>query len=421
MKAFKLRPFVDFNSLGNKTIQYTLSTDHSLAHGSRETKPKKRKKSRYTDTLQVTNGAKETKTKVKSLKAGNLNKFINEKIHIPLLDSTKEVTTMNDVNEEFCPIIFVDKNQRNMELSNVDLKDIIESYHAQKAQAEKEEAEIDEICEVEAEEEVEELIEATPKNFKSKNFRTSADFVKQKNKSMQMNLSSYIELCIASGIINRGFSALLAYRHKYHRLNGTKHSLITIDMYNTLITGYAEKGSWTKVKEILKLIKEDNVRMTPQTYAGILECLGRLETTDEIKQVLQKYIEMAEKSGISKNDIMDKSKFSDDKREIVLSTIQIIDEGFEPKYTPPKFYYSNELVNRLNDGVKGIREGYSREFKQHTNYVDLAKNQIEIEMNGYVTVKNVAKTSPPTAQVMYYVSDFDFFTNIFFKCAISSF
>lgn len=51
---------------------------------------------------------------------------------------------------------------------------------------------------------------------------------------------------------------------------------------------------------------------------------------------------------------MDKSIFTNDKREIVLSSIKRFDPNFQPIYTPPFLTYDNELVNSLNDNVTQI-------------------------------------------------------------------
>lgn len=60
--------------------------------------------------------------------------------------------------------------------------------------------------------------------------------------------------------------------------------------------------------------------------------------------------------GILLNDIVNRSKFVSDQREIVLAAIRRIEPQFEPIYTPPKALYNNDLVNHLNQYIKPIEE-----------------------------------------------------------------
>lgn len=159
------------------------------------------------------------------------------------------------------------------------------------------------------------------------------------------------------------------------------------------------------MKEIIKILKEDEVKFTPETYAHILECLGRLETTSEITSEIQTILNKASTDRINLNTIMDKTRFINDKREIVLSTIQIIFPEFQPSYTPPHFYYKNPLVDRLNEHVVPIdaqlpasgeeingseimepKRGFTKQ-----ELMSCAKEQLEIEMNGYVSIKNISR------------------------------
>lgn len=93
-----------------------------------------------------------------------------------------------------------------------------------------------------------------------------------KRQSMLSNLASYIELSVTSNTLNRGFATLLNTRYKFKQF---KWSPIPIDIYNTVLSGLAEKGNLTRCREILKMLQEDKIELNPQSYAAILECLER--------------------------------------------------------------------------------------------------------------------------------------------------
>lgn len=93
-------------------------------------------------------------------------------------------------------------------------------------------------------------------------------------------------------MINRGISTLLAYRQKTKKKLETL-SLITIEFYNIILHGLAEKGSFERFNDIFALIGEDQLKFNEQTYAAILECLGRIESSEENIHQIKKFEQMA--------------------------------------------------------------------------------------------------------------------------------
>lgn len=65
------------------------------------------------------------------------------------------------------------------------------------------------------------------------------------------------------------------------------------------------------------------------------------------------------------NDILDKSIFTCDQRELVLKAIRRIVPEFEPKYTAPTITYTNSLVAHLNKSVQPIEENLDQMVSEH--------------------------------------------------------
>lgn len=99
-----------------------------------------------------------------------------------------------------------------------------------------------------------------------------------------------MEVCTRNDITNRGFTALLFYRDKY------KQYKLSVDLYNMVLGGFAEKKDFPKIQEVLSILKADNIECNAQSYAAIFECLGRLDKIDE--KLLQKFQEEASKNVI---------------------------------------------------------------------------------------------------------------------------
>lgn len=279
----------------------TLSTDMmSLEKGK---KRKKRKVRKYTELLQgnseiffevvkkfipfplsVTSAStKETKTSVKNLKADKLHDFIisdgvtvapkpkkkknpseeYHKVDIQMFDN-REILESRLMEDD--PVIFVHDKLQQMKLSQQDLREILESFHTHKEDLHEELSEHDapllaleesQVADVPELEEETHVFEEPPVvvkkkqekpikkeasgTYKSKYHKTHEDEMRHKAKSLSNCLYSYVELCIATGMINRGFSTILNYRYKYQRQSETRKTVLSVELYNMVLSGFAEK------------------------------------------------------------------------------------------------------------------------------------------------------------------------------------
>lgn len=205
-------------------------------------------------------------------------------------------------------------------------------------------------------------------------------------------------------MLNRALSTIIAYRGKVRKssLPHLSAGLITVDLYNILLHGYAAKGSFERSQELFRLIEEDGLALNEQSYAAIFECLGRLESDEENQQNISKYIAQAEAEGFSLNQIMDRSKFVEDQRDIALDAIRRIRPDFTPVYVPPQLGYDNELLNHLNEHVLPVGEAESGDsdyaiMNSKLGYTkaqleQLAREQLKVELDGCITIKSIEKT-----------------------------
>lgn len=122
----------------------------------------------------------------------------------------------------------------------------------------------------------------------SKNHRSHEHEQIARQKSLAQNLFVYLEICVNNSMTNRGMATLLRYRYCCKR-SETKLNIISLKLYNVLLAGYAEKANLGKVKEILAILKEDQIVCAPQTFAAVFECLGRLPISAEHNKLLREY------------------------------------------------------------------------------------------------------------------------------------
>lgn len=244
--------------------------------------------------------------------------------------------------------------------------------------------------------------------FRTKMHHSAEQERVSKEKSLSVNLSTYLNVCVSAGMTNRGLSTLFAYRQRIK--SQPLSSLITINMYNILLHGFAESGDFEKIHSILKCCREDNIALNHQSYAAILEAIGREEPNPENTKKLKEYLDKAGANGVSPNAIMDLSKFHSDQREMVLDSIRRVIPDFTPVYTPPKLAYENALLNNLNKNVLAAGDkrsptrgtevmksklGFSKETLE-----GWSRDQLKIELEGSVTVKSIQnpKENSPSSE-----------------------
>ncbi|XP_017107338.2 DNA-directed RNA polymerase, mitochondrial [Drosophila bipectinata] len=237
------------------------------------------------------------------------------------------------------------------------------------------------------------------KRFKSKVHVNEEQERLAKQRALHMNLNTYLNVCVSANMLSRALSTIIAYRGRVRKssLPHFSEGLITIDLYNILLHGYAGKGYFDRCQELFKLIEEDGLSFNEQTYAAIFECLGRVESDEQNLHHISVYIDQAEAAGFSLNQIMDRSKFDADQRDIALDAIRRLRPEFTPVYEPPQLGYDNELLNHLNEhltskkdpdyAIMNSKMGYTKEQLEQ-----LAREQLQVELEGSITIKSIEKS-----------------------------
>ena len=415
------------------------------------------------------NSTKQTQTPVTKLKDKNLSNFINETSYNPLknaasstsftkaLEYNKYTVDMHKASSDFNdePIVFVGRNVKELKLSEDGLKEIIESFHAFKEITEESvEPAHEEFLEEESEiihdpvlEKASSTSKLNTKRFAEK-FHTSAEMeTLSKQKSLGITLKAYLDCCVQNGMLNRGYFTIINYRSKYSR-KATGVKITDVNLYNLLIHGYAEKMNLQKVKELMSILKEDEIKPNEQTFANFLECLGRLSThpntmakyqlasQDELIKLANQTIAEATEHQFTINSIVDKSIFLKDQREVVLHAIRLAVPDFQPIYTPPNLLYTNKIITSLNNNIKDInynplehfdknlpgseimnsKKGFSRSELER-----LAREQLETEMNGYISIKSIQNFDPPTPYVLHCRSKIEYLLKSWQETIVTSF
>ncbi|CAG9865430.1 unnamed protein product [Phyllotreta striolata] len=225
---------------------------------------------------------------------------------------------------------------------------------------------------------------------------------KRREEIITKTLAAYVEVCAHLRNPQRGLSALNFHRYKTKRLNNKMYIPVrSINVYNALLKGFAQKGSLYKVKEILDIMQEEGVECTVQTYVAIFECLA---VTNENEDELVKYTKKALAQNITFDDIMNDGKFLNNDRELVLSAMRKVDPSYTPNYRRPIVFYDNRLINHLNHPDQ--EKEFTANTTESTGLFDsqqlkkLVEKQIELEKDGHITITSIDSKNNVTEEVL---------------------
>lgn len=394
----------------------------------------------------TSSSTKETMTAIQKLKAKKLSDFIDGTS--PTQANLAKFSTMEynkcqvDMHETSggdseLPVVFVGRNMKELNLTKDGYQEILDSYNSFRETAEQPE-EAAEAIEEEFLDEIDEVIPEPAKTkkdskkiktrFKGKIHQTLEMENLSKQKSLAHSLTAYLDCCLQNGMLNRGFMTILNYRHRVKRDYSSGIKIVDVKLYNVLIHGYAEKENLQKVRELMMILREDEIKPNEQTYANCLECLGRLSTSpksmekyrvaneEAVVALIKKTIDEAAAQGFELNSIIDKSVFLKDQREIVLRAIRMVEPEFKCTYTPPELLYNNEILNALNENVNDItfnpmehldepqpgaeimdsKKGFTR-----LELETMAREQLETELRGSVVIKSIQEFPEPTPSVLH--------------------
>ncbi|XP_012257403.2 DNA-directed RNA polymerase, mitochondrial isoform X1 [Athalia rosae] len=209
-----------------------------------------------------------------------------------------------------------------------------------------------------------------------------------KQNLLHENLHSYLSVCISSGMISQAFNTLQYYRSRAKRLKD-QCSITDIAIYNCVLQGYASHGNLEKVKLLLQMIVEDSIQPNPQTYAAMFEVVSRKKDFQRHKEFLESVLSDMTSRGISLNDVLDKSVFTHDQREMTDRGIRVLVPDFEANYTRPDTSYSNHLLEKIT-GTIGQSIEPAKDIVTISELMTKARHQMQLEKTGSVTVKSVA-------------------------------
>uniref|UniRef100_A0A8C4VU03 DNA-directed RNA polymerase n=1 Tax=Gopherus evgoodei TaxID=1825980 RepID=A0A8C4VU03_9SAUR len=206
--------------------------------------------------------------------------------------------------------------------------------------------------------------------------------------SIQLIIMSYLESCLFLHQPERAQQCLMFY-HRSH----ARRKLLGIKMYDILMHGWANKGSLNQIGRLFVMLEEAGLKPNLSCYAAALECMGRAGAP---AAVIKRCVQQLEEDGFNLDELFRDAVYEDDKREMVLKAIRIIEPNFQPLSQPHPEICTSPL----------LRDFYSKEKPVSYPKLDFSvcelrerfRQQLEMEASNTVTISSVESAKPLTEQ-----------------------
>ncbi|XP_012275000.1 DNA-directed RNA polymerase, mitochondrial [Orussus abietinus] len=414
-------------------------------------KKSKRKLKKYTELLEVSDGATNNKkAAVQKLDAASLSMLVDDpgialdqlnkiekklavkkkrkkksnKESVKIENTVVEPTTKSDV-KRYSKTERQEIFQNSGALNSLDETDILSKANAMSNPT------LLQTIEVEDDEIDDKPVEDGSKSTKSKrteNLKKSEDPLSSKVMKERMKLArercllqsllAYVHVCIHCGLISQALEVVKHYR-KFNAAVPDNLVIRNLNLYNILLKYYASTANFNKVNDIRYYIQEDGLKPNTQTYAALFECIGRMEKSDYFLNYLRDIQEEMTENNISLNDVVIKAKFVQDQQKHVLAAIRLLKPEFQPQHVFYNIPYNCSLVNKLSQN-KAFTKSPAKGLQSNINIYDKIEQQLKWEKNGIVHIKSIAPQKL-TPTVMRYREEVEKLEKMWEKTATEAF
>ncbi|XP_052021283.1 DNA-directed RNA polymerase, mitochondrial isoform X2 [Apodemus sylvaticus] len=220
--------------------------------------------------------------------------------------------------------------------------------------------------------------------------RTKAKAVETQTLVLQQKFQTFFECCVCTGQVPLAHHVLVT-----HHNNRDKQRVLTLDMYNTVMLGWAREGSFRELVYVFIMLKDAGLSPDLCSYAAALQCMGR---RDQDIHTIQRCLKQMTEEGFQPQLLFTDLVLEEDDRAALLRAVVKAEPTFRP---PPR------VPNPVNTSVL-LKDVYSKEGpvsypKLHLpldTLQDLFHQQLHVELSSSVCVQSVDKAPVMTKEVI---------------------
>ncbi|XP_047394053.1 DNA-directed RNA polymerase, mitochondrial [Sciurus carolinensis] len=206
----------------------------------------------------------------------------------------------------------------------------------------------------------------------------------------QQKLLAFLECSLVSGHLPLAHHVLVSY-HSRPRMR----KLLTIPMYNTVMLGWARKGSLKELVYVFFMVKDAGLAPDLLSYAAALQCMGRL---DQDANTVRRCLEQMARDGLQLQQLFTEVSLSREEQAMVLRAVAQAEPTFSPPPQPPPQVNTSTLLKEVY--TKDGPVSYPKLHLPLQTLKDLFQQQLHVELTTRVHVQSVEKAPSMTKEML---------------------
>ncbi|KAM5190037.1 DNA-directed RNA polymerase, mitochondrial isoform 1-T1 [Callospermophilus lateralis] len=206
----------------------------------------------------------------------------------------------------------------------------------------------------------------------------------------QQKLLAFLECCLVSGHLPLAHHVLVSH-HSRPRMQ----KLLTLPMYNTVMLGWARKGSFKELVYVFFMVKDAGLAPDLLSYAAALQCMGRL---DQDTNTVKRCLEQMARDGLQLQQLFTEVSLSKEERDVVLKAVAKAEPTVSPPPQPPPQVNTSTLLKGVY--TKDGPVSYPKLHLPLQTLKDLFQQQLHVELTTSVYVQSVEKAPSLTKEML---------------------
>ncbi|XP_006898086.1 PREDICTED: DNA-directed RNA polymerase, mitochondrial [Elephantulus edwardii] len=204
----------------------------------------------------------------------------------------------------------------------------------------------------------------------------------------QQKLLAFLECCLHTDNVSLAHHVLVTQ-------HGRRRRPLTLSMYNTVLLGWARKGSFKELVYVFYMLKDAGLTPDLLSYAAALQCMGRL---DQDPHTIRKCLDQMSRDRLSLHRVFSDVAMSAEERSLLLQAVRKVKPAFSPPPLPSPLVNTSPLLKDVyaQDGPLA----YPKLHLPLKMLESLFQEQLRVELATTVQVHSVEKAPPLTSELL---------------------
>ncbi|XP_075400141.1 DNA-directed RNA polymerase, mitochondrial [Tenrec ecaudatus] len=240
------------------------------------------------------------------------------------------------------------------------------------------------------EEQLEQVLREAPRKLGQEKAQGTADKGPENQLSgQQQKLLTFLEGCLLTDHLPLAHHVLVTQHGNFRRRRS-----LTLSMYNTVMLGWARKGSFKELVYVFFMVKDAGLTPDLVSYAAALQCMGRL---NQDASTIRRCLEQMARDRLQLQALFSAVPLSEEERAALLKALHKVKPSFRPPPPPSPQANSSPLLRDIYTQDDNV--SYPKLHLPLKELQGLFQQQLQVELATTVQVQSVEKAPELTREV----------------------